>query len=105
MPLLEVKITVIGCVSTGGYQLSLMTRKLRTDMVKGETLYGLSRMGGLINNFYFLQDIPQSVLLLVDGHSKHYCPETMVLAAKESRSVCTTSQYYTCVATPQQGLF
>ena len=46
----------------------------------------------IANNFmaawfqHFLEYVPQKhpLLLLLDGHSAHYCPETIKLAAKNN---------------------
>lgn len=116
------QITVVGCVSAGGYQLPPMViydrKTLHADMVKGEiggTLYGLSQKGWIDQElfrlwfkYHFLWYIPpeRPVILLMDGHSTHYCPETMVLAAKERVIVFTLPPNTTHVSQPlDKGCF
>jgi hypothetical protein len=65
------------------------------ELTEGEvegTLYGLSAKGwmdrelfGLWFKNHFLSYIPsvRPILLLMDGHSSHYCPSTIRLAAQE----------------------
>ena len=46
---------------------------------------GSHKKGGLIKNSFDcgLSTTSSAERLLMDGYSTHYCPETMVLAAKE----------------------
>ena len=64
------------------------------DMVKDEipgTLYGLSSNGWIDQELFhqwfnhFLQYAPQArpLLLLMDGHSTHYCPESILSASSQ----------------------
>ena len=116
------QITVVGCVSAGGYQVPPMViydrKTLHADMVKGEvggTLYGLSQKGWIDQElfrlwfkYHFLRYIPpeRPVILLMDGHSTHYCPETMVLAAKERVVVFALPPNTTHVSQPlDKGCF
>ena len=86
------QITVVGCVSAAGYCIPPMViydrKTIDRDMVKDEipgTLYGLSSNGWIDQELFrqwfnhFLQYAPQArpLLLLMDGHSTHYCPETI----------------------------
>ena len=93
------QITVVGCVSAAGHCIPPMIiwdqKTLHADMTKGElpgTIYGLSAKGWMDQElfkiwfeFHFLRYAPpiRPILLLMDGHSTHYCPDTILLAAKE----------------------
>lgn len=93
------QITVVGCVSAAGHCIPPMIiwdrKTLQADMTKGElpgTIYGLSSKGWVDQElfqiwfeFHFLRYAPpvRPILLLMDGHSSHYCPDTVFLAAKE----------------------
>ena len=93
------QITVVGCVSAAGHCIPPMIiwdrKTLHADMTKGElpgTIYGLSSRGWIDQElfkiwfeFHFLRYAPpvRPILLLMDGHSSHYCPDTVLLAAKE----------------------
>lgn len=93
------QITVVACVSAGGTSMPpmvILNRKtLPPDFTVGEvpgTVYGLSARGWIDQElfrdwfcFHFLKyaPTPRPLLLLLDGHSSHYCPETIHLAAKE----------------------
>ena len=54
------------------------------------TLHGFSTNGwidqGLLNLWLFLHYTPsiRSLVLLMDGHKSHYCPDTIRMAAKEN---------------------
>ena len=81
-------------------------------MVKGEiggTLYGLSSKGWIDEElfemwfkYHFLQYAPPEhpVLLLMDGHSSHYCPQSILLAAKERVIIFTLPPHTTHVSQP-----
>ena len=87
------QITVIGCVSAAGHCIPPMIiwdrKTLQADMTKGElpgTIYGLSSKGWVDQElfqiwfeFHFLHYAPpiRPILLLMDGHSSHYCPDTV----------------------------
>ena len=70
-------------------------KTLHADMTKGElpgTIYGLSSKGWTDQElfkiwfeFHFLRYAPpiHPILLLMDGHSSHYCTDTVFLAARE----------------------
>ena len=104
------QITVVACVSAAGFSLPPMViwdrKSLSPDLVVGEvpgTIYGLSSKGWIDHelfdvwfNNYFLRYAPsvRPILLMLDGHSSHYCPETIKLAAKEKNyPFCFASQY------------
>ena len=92
-------ITVLACVSANGYShppFVIFDRKtLNPELTLGEvpgTLYRLSDNGWITSdlfyhwfNNHFLLYAPKSrpLLLLMDGHSSHYCPEAIWIAAKE----------------------
>ena len=92
------QITVLACTCATGIALPpfiLMDRKsLNPACTHGEvpgTLYGLSQSGWMNQELFqswfskhFLQYIPprRPIILLLDGHASHYCPETICLAAK-----------------------
>ena len=93
------QITVVGCINAAGHCIPPMIiwdrKTLQADMTKGElpgTIYGLSSKGWADQElfqiwfeFHFLRYAPpvRPILLLMDGHSSHYCPDTVLLAAKE----------------------
>ena len=93
------QITVVACVSASGSCMPLMVilnrKTLPPRFTEGEvpgTIYGMSSNGWidqeLFNSWFikhFLKHAPlaRPLLLLLDGHSSHYCPETVHLAAKE----------------------
>ena len=99
------QITVVGCVSAAGYCIPPMViydrQTLQQDMSKGEvggTLYGLSKKGWIDQELcrvwfkhHFLRYAPPTrpLLLLMDGHSTHYCPET-INCARAARVVLFT---------------
>ncbi len=89
------QITVLCYSSAAGRcipPLIILKRKaLNSALVEGElpgTMYGLSSLDGeLFQNWFehhFLADAPtvRPLLLLLDGHSSHYHPGTLELAAK-----------------------
>ena len=91
------QITVLACTCAAGYAIPpfiIFKRKsLNPELAKGEvpgTLYGLSDSGWMTRELFhhwftehFLLYAPQihPLLLLLDGQSTHYCPETINLAA------------------------
>ena len=92
------QVTVVGCASAAGYCIHLMViwdrKKLHPDMTKGElpgTLYGLSSKSWIDQELFHvwfeshcLRYAPPvcSLLLLLDGHSSHYCPATICKTAE-----------------------
>ena len=93
------QVTVVGCVSAGGQCLPPMViwdrKHLPPELAVGEvpgTIYGLSLKGWIDQELFdlwfvrhFLHYAPpvRPLLLLMDGHSSHYCPSTIKSAAKE----------------------
>ncbi len=95
----KTQVTVLACTCATGYVIPpfvIFDRKtLNPELTKGEvpgTLYGLSSNGWIdIELFsgwlfdHFLKYAPRCrpLLLLLDGHSSHYCPEAIKMAAAE----------------------
>ena len=87
----KMNITVLACVSASGFVMPPMVifnrKNLTPELTKGEvegTIYGLSSSGWIDSELFsdwflnhFLEYAPKSrpLLLLLDGHSSHYCPE------------------------------
>ena len=92
------QVTVVACVSASGQTIPpLIIWKRKTmspDMANGEipgTQYGFSDTGWMKSKLFdswfkkqFLRYAPASrpLILLLDGHSSHYCPDTLKLAAE-----------------------
>ena len=95
----KAQITVVGCVSAGGQCLPPMIvwprKTMPPSLAVGEipgSVYGLSDSGWMNQHLFcrwfkrhFLRYAPAArpLLLLLDGHSSHYCPETLKLAQEE----------------------
>ena len=95
----KAQLTILASTSAAGYALPPFVifdrMKLTPKHCEGEvpgTLYGLSHNGWMNQELFqywflhhFLEYAPTSrpVILLLDGHSSHYCPETIKLAAEE----------------------
>ena len=93
------QITVVGCVSASGHAIPPMViwdrKTLSPDLANGEvpgTIYGLSDKGWIDMELFdtwfkrhFLRHAPAArpLLLLMDGHSSHYCLDTIHLAAQD----------------------
>ena len=93
------QITVLACTSAAGYAIPpfvIFDRKtLNPQYTRGEvpgTLYGLSQSGWIdktlfsewfFNHFLVYAPPIRPLLLLMDGHSSHYCPEVIRAAAAE----------------------
>lgn len=92
------QLTVLACAYAAGYAIPsfvIFDRKsLNPKMTEGEvpgTLYGLSPNGWINMELFhhwflrhFLEYAPSTrpLILLLDGHSSHYCPATIKMAAK-----------------------
>jgi len=110
------QITVLVCSSAAGYALPpfvVFDRKnLNIKLTEGEvpgTVYGLSSNGWMNSDLFsewfkghFLCYAPASrpLLLLLDGHKSHYCPEFIRLAASEGIIVFTLPPNTTHISQP-----
>ena len=90
------QITVVGCVNASGHPIPPMVifdaKSFNVDWAKGEvmgTFYGLSPKGWIdgelfklwfINHFLKHAIASRPVLLLLDGRSSHYRPDTIEFA-------------------------
>ena len=116
------QLTVVACVSAGGFcipPMVILDRKtLHPDMTIGElpgTIYGLSSKGWIDSelfkmwfNDHFLRYAPpvRPLLLLMDGHSTHFCPETIRLASEKDVVIFTQPPNTTHLAQPlDKGCF
>ena len=95
----KAQITVVGCVSASGVSIPPMViwdrKTLSPELARGEvpgTIYGLSASGWMDMELFkiwfrrhFLNYAPAArpLLLLMDGHSSHYCLDTIKLASAE----------------------
>ena len=95
----KTQITVLACVSAAGYAIPPFVifdrQTLNPQLTKGEvpgTAYGLSPNGWIDMKLFcdwvfehFLAYAPPArpLLLLLDGHSSHYCPEAIKACAEE----------------------
>ena len=93
------QITVVGCVNAGGQYLPPMViwdrKNLKPELTEGElpqTIYGLSKKGWMDQELFerwfrqlFLRCAPAArpLALLLDGHSSHYSPSAIKMAAEE----------------------
>ena len=115
-------ITVLLCVSAAGVSLppfvifkrKTMNQELAIGEVPG-TLYGVSENGWITQQLFkelfhrhFLAFIPNArpVVLLMDGHSTHYCPDTIRMAAACKVVLCTLPPHTTHLTQPlDKGCF
>ena len=104
-PKAKLQVTVLACTCANGYVIPpfvIFDRKtLNPELTKGEvpgTLYGLSSNGWIDMELFsawffdhFLKYVPmfRPLLLLLDGHASHYCPEVIKMAAKEKVIIFT----------------
>ena len=115
-------ITVVGCVSASGHCIPPMViwdrKTFKTELANGEvpvTLYSFSTNGWmdqtLFRNWFeqhFLRYAPAArpLLLLCNGHSSHYCPEMIRLAAQQKIILFTFPPNTTHMTQPlDQGIF
>lgn len=118
----KTQITVLVCANAAGTVLPpfvIFDRKsLNPQLTIGQvpnTIYGLSPNGwidrGLFSDWFFhhfLKFVPsfRPLLLLMDGHSSHYCPEVIRYAAKQKILVLTLPPNTTHLTQPlDKGLF
>ena len=116
------QITIVGCVRADGYSLPPMViwnrKKLPAELSNGEvagTVYGLSDKGWIDGELFyvwfrnlFLSYAPpcRPLLLLVDGHSSHYCPEAIRYAAEQQVIIFTFPPNTTHLTQPlDKGMF
>lgn len=116
------QVTVLACTNAAGQYIPpyiifdrvTWNAKLAEGEIPG-SLYGLSRSGWMNSELFyswfsshFLKYIPSTrpILLLVDGHSSHYCPEFIKTAAKEGVVVFVLPPNTTHLAQPlDKGCF
>ena len=112
----KAQITVLVCANAAGNVLPPMVifegKRLNPEWTKGEvpdTLYGMSDKGWSDMELFshwmkdlFLPHIPPArpVMLLLDGHSSHYEPDTIRLAATEGVVVLCLPPHTTHVSQP-----
>ena len=116
------QVTVVGCVNAAGYCIPPMViwdrKTLHPNITKDElpgTLYGLSSKGWIDQELFhvwfeshFLRYAPPArpLLLLMDGHSSHYCPEMIRSAAQEQVLLFTLPPNTTHLSQPlDKGCF
>ena len=116
------QVTVVACVSAAGQCLPPMViwdrQTLQPDLAKGEVpgmVYGLSKKGWMNSELFhkwfkrhFLRYAPavRPLILLMDGHSSHYCLETIELAAEEEVILFTLPPNTTHLTQPlDKGVF
>lgn len=118
----KAQITVVGCVSASGQSLPPMIiwdrKTLNPLLAEGEipgTIYGLSSKGWMDGVLFeqwfarhFLRYVPSSrpILLLLDGHSSHFSPRAVQLAAEEQVIIFTLPPNTTHLTQPlDKGIF
>lgn len=118
----KTNITVVGCVNAGGHCIPPMViwnvKTMHSDMAAGEvrgTLHAFSSNGWIdqelfdiwFNNLFLLYaPSVRPLLLLMDGHSTHYCPETIRAAAKQKVILFTLPPNTTHICQPlDKGVF
>ena len=95
----KTQITVVGCCSAAGFCFPPMViwdrKTLSPELAIGEvpgTIYGLSTKGWIdqqlfqdwfTHHFLYYAPSARPLLLLLDGHSSHYCPDTIRFAAQQ----------------------
>ena len=118
----KAQVSIAACVSAGGQSMPpyiIWKRKhMPPELAMGElagTIYGCSEKGWmtakLFNDWFrkiFLRYAPASrpVLLLLDGHSSHYCPDTIQLATDNEVIIFTLPPNTTHLTQPlDKGVF
>lgn len=116
------QVTVVGCISAAGFSIPPMVvwdrKTLHPDMTAGEvpgTFYGLTSNGWMDMDLFehwltlhFLRYAPpvRPLLLLMDGHSTHYSPAAIRLAAEQEVILFTLPPNTTHVTQPlDKGVF
>jgi hypothetical protein len=118
----KTQITVVGCVSASGMCLPPMViwdrKTLNPELAKGEvpgTIYGLSSSGWMDMELFeiwfkkhFLRHAPavRPLILLMDGHSSHFCLDTIRLAVDEGVTLFVLPPSTTHLTQPlDKGIF
>jgi hypothetical protein len=112
----KAQITILACANAAGNVVPPMVifegKRLNPEWTKGEvsdTLYGMSDKGWTDMELFshwmkdlFIPNIPPArpVLLLLDGHSSHYEPDTIRLAAEEGVVILCLPPHTTHVSQP-----
>ena len=112
----KAQITILACGNAAGYVIPPMVifegKRLNPEWTKGEvpnTLYGMSEKGWTDMELFhywmtnlFIPNIPPArpVLLLLDGHSSHYEPDTIRIAQNEGIVVLCLPPHTTHVSQP-----
>ena len=112
----KMQITILACANAAGTAIPPMIifegKRLNPEWTKGEvpcTLYGMSGKGWTDMELFsfwmkdlFLPNIPPArpVLLLLDGHSSHYEPDTIRCAAEEGVVILCLPPHTTHVSQP-----
>ena len=110
------QITVLACANAAGSVIPPMVifegKRLNAEWTKGEvpnTLYGMSDKGWTDMELFkhwmtdhFIPNIPPArpVMLLLDGHSSHYEPDTIKLAVQEGIIVFCLPPHTTHISQP-----
>lgn len=110
------QITALACASAAGYAIPPMVifdrKVLKPELTAGEvpgTFYGLSESGWMDTELFyewftqhFLKYAPSArpLLLLLDGHSTHYQPDVVRMAAQEKVIIFCLPPHCTHVAQP-----
>ena len=118
----KTQVTVLACVSATGvamppfviFKRKTMNQELTIGEIPG-TLYGCSETGWINQKLFshwflnhFLQYIPtfRPVVLLMDGHSSHFCPDMIRMAAEEKVILFTLPPHTTHLTQPlDKGCF
>ena len=118
----KTQITAVGCVSAAGQIMPPMViwdrRNLKHELTKDEipsTIYGLSDKGWMNADLFhkwfkrhFLRYAPSNrpLILLLDGHSSHYCTEAIRLASDNEIILFTLPPNTTHLTQPlHKGVF
>ena len=115
----KTQITVVACVSAAGYCVPPMliwdSKILSPELTLGEvpgTVYGLSKNGWMdmelfdiwfCNHFLRYAPATRPLLLLLDGHSSHYCPDTG--GKRTGNFIYSPPQHHSFVSATGQRMF
>jgi hypothetical protein len=110
------QVTVLACTNAAGFTIPPFVifdrQSLNPQMIKGEvpgSIYGLSSNGWITQELFcdwfskhFLAYAPsiRPLLLLMDGHSSHYCPEVIRIAAAAQVILFTLPPHTTHLTQP-----